>query len=77
MLHPTASVSQVNAFNQDIATVLQVDILGPGTAFVFEISSLAVNNAPSPDFRLRQLCFPLLSLLRLTPGFLEVDQVVP
>jgi len=49
MLHPTASVSQADAFNQDVATVLQVDILGPRPAFVFEINPLAVNSAPSPD----------------------------
>jgi hypothetical protein len=49
MLHPTAGVSQANTFNQDVTTVFKVNILGPGTTFVFEISPLAINNTTSPD----------------------------
>jgi hypothetical protein len=49
MLHPTAGVSQADAFNQNVTTVFKINILWPGTTFVFEINPLAVNNATSPD----------------------------
>ena len=49
MLHPTACRSEADVFDEDVTTVFEIDVLGSGAVFVFEIYSLAVDDAASSD----------------------------